>query len=426
MKNEFELFMRNPHLFGHYLGYHDLIPLHSEWIIEAWTVKDIKSMMAHRNSYKTTAILIVGAIWWLLFHNPNETILFIRKAETDAQKILTAIKMHLESPRVLEIVYKLYGIKSLKTDTWSSKSLKLAIKTETTPEGNIEAKGSTAAITGSHYGKIFPDDIITLKDRVSKAEREWIKDFIRELRNIKKEDGEIFFSGTPWHKLDGWSIIPPPKVYPIGSVPIKGFMPDQIEAKRAELREGTTISLYTANYELKHISDGMSLFPEPVYGDWPDGLSPIAYIDPSYQGDNTTALTIGARVEDTAYCRGYVWDENIIDLYDTIIDKLKRYNCGTVYIETNADKGLSKRDIALKWPSVEGIHESENKHIRIVTFAIKYFRDIIWANDSDDRHMNQIIDYQEGQDPDDCPDSLAGLMRQLGFSDNQYANITTW
>ncbi len=423
MKNEFEIFIRNPHLFGQYLGYKDLIPLHSEWINDAWINKSVKSMQAHRNSYKTTAILIVGAIWWLLFHNPNETILFIRKAETDAQKILSAIKTHLEGSKVLAIAEEIYGVKQLKTDVWSNKSIKLSIKTDTTPEGNIEAKGSTAAITGSHYGKIFPDDIITLKDRVSKAEREWIKDFVRELRNIKKEDGELFFSGTPWHKDDAWTIVPEPKVYPLGLVPIKGFMPDEIEAKKAELREGTTISLYTANYELKHISDGMSLFPEPVYGNWLDGIGTIAYLDPSYMGDNTTALSIGGRSEDTAYCRGYVWNENIIDLYDVIVDKLKRYNCGTLYIETNADKGLSMKDISEKWSAVRGIHEKENKHIRIVDFAVRHFKNIIWANDTDDTYMNQIIDYQEGQDPDDAADSLAGLMRQLGFAGQQYLVI---
>ena len=406
-----------PHIFGHHLGYTDLIPLHGEWIHRAWTEDSYKALQAHRNSYKTTSILIVGAIWYLLFCNPDATILFLRKSETEVQKILATIRDHLESPAVLAIVEYLHGVKSLKTSRWSTSSLAISIKKSKTPEGSIDVRGATGNITGAHYDFIFPDDLITKKDRYSKAERESTKSVIRELVNILRTGGKIFYSGTPWERNDGWSIIPPPDKYPIGSVPIPGFREHELPAKIAELKKDTaSLSLYTANYELRHIADEDRLFPDPVFGDWPEGLQTIAYLDPAYSGTNNTAITVGGKHGGRVYARGWTWRKNVIDIYSDIVDILRSCNVGTLYIESNADKGLSARDLGKLWPSVKPIHESENKHIKIVGYAVRHSPLITWAHDTDMTYLGNAIEYQEGQEPDDEADSLAGLMRELGFS----------
>lgn len=415
-------FMEKPHLFGHYLGYTDLIDIHSTWIREAWLSKKYYAMQAHRNSYKTTSILIVGTIWYLLFFDPNATIVIIRKADTDAQKVVETIKQFFESRDVIYFSHFLYGIKDLKTKNWSKKSLTLSLKTKKTPEGNVESKGTTSAIVGSHYDFIFPDDIITLKDRVSKAEREWIKDFVRELRNIKKEGGRIYFSGTPWHKSDAWEIIPKPKIYPIGTIPIKGYTQDVIEEKKKELRAGTTRSLYCANYELKHIDDEDKIFSEPTFGKWPEQFRKIiGYLDPKYQGDHTNALTIIGQcaISNNWFFRGFIWEKNVIDIYKEIVNKMILYKAGTLFVESNADKGLSARDISQLYPSVHSRWEKMNKHIKIISYASQHWSKLICAEDCELEYLNQILDYEEGQEPDDAADSLAASLRELGFSGYQ-------
>jgi hypothetical protein len=421
-------YVENPHLLGHYLGYTDLIPLHSEWIVDAWLNDDCYAMQAHRNSYKTTSILIVGAIWYLLFFDPNATILIIRKAEEDAKKVIQAIQKHFLSKEIKYITKQLYGIEDLKTSRWSALGFTTALKKTITPENTIDCKGLTGNITGSHYDFIFPDDIISRKDRIYPKEREYTIDVIRELKNIIKEDGKIFYSGTPWHKMDGWKVIErsdrPIKKYPIGTVSIKGFLKKELNAKIAELKQGNTESLYTANYLLKHISDEARVFTDPVYVPWREDFRPTAYLDPAYDGDSTTALSLLVEFEnyhgDIDYClRGYVWHESVIDVYDEIVDILKQYYAGIMYIETNADKGLSVRDLSKKHPLVEPVWEKENKDVKIVGYGKQHWTKIKVAEDCQEEYILQILDYQPKQKPNDAPDSLTSLMRQMGFSNEE-------
>jgi hypothetical protein len=415
--NVIDRFIEHPHVFGHYLGFEDLIETHSEWIKSAWLDKSKNSLQAHRNSYKTTSVLIVGAIWYLLFWEPEATILIIRKSDLDAQKIIETIKQLFESKEIQYVSEFLYGVEKLKTDNWSKRSLTISLKSKKTPEGSIESKGTTSSITGSHYDFILPDDIITLKDRVSKAEREWIKEFIRELRNIKKESGKIFFSGTPWHKDDAWTIIPTPEVFPIGSIKIKGYTDDVIEQKKTELREGTTRSLYCANYDMKHVDDEDKIFSEPRRARCPELRRSIGWLDTAYGGGHSNALTIlGQSSEGEWFVRGWVWYKNIVDIYNEIVDKMVMHNAGTLYVESNADKGLSVKDLRMLYPSVEPKWEKKNKHIKIISYAKKHWNEIIFADDCNDEYLNQILDYTEGEEPDDAPDSLASALRQAGFS----------
>lgn len=45
--------------------------------------------------------------------------------------------------------------------------------------------GVNGSLTGKHYDVIFTDDIVNLKDRTSRAEREHTKSVYMELQNIR-------------------------------------------------------------------------------------------------------------------------------------------------------------------------------------------------------------------------------------------------
>jgi len=416
--DDIDMFITKPHLFGHFLGYPDLIELHGEWIKDAWIRKDKKAMQAHRNSFKTTAILIVGAIWYHLFYDPNATVMILRKAESDAQKVINTIMGHMETREVKYIAAFLYKTVNLKTDQWSKSSVKTSLKKKPSPEGNFDAKGITSNIVGSHYDFIMPDDIINIKDRISKTEREATKTMLRELKNIVKQpDGQIFYSGTPWHKDDGWTICPKPDIYPVGTIDIPGFRKDELDETMKAMRVGNTESMVAANYYLKHITDEGRVFGEPQRAPWPEFdkiKKMIAYVDPAYEGDNTTAMAVGAQdINKQTYVRLYMWPDAIDRLYTRITKILKDLKCGTMYIEENADKGLSTKEFKKIYPSVQGRYEKENKHARIITHVRKNWDKIIFADDCNDNAMAQLLDYEEGQEPDDMPDALAGLCREL-------------
>src|SRR5208337_764287 len=111
---------------------------------------------------------------------------------------------------------------------------------------------------------------------------------------------------------------------------------DELEETIKTLRPSLGASLFSINYELKHISDEGRLFDEPQFADWPDHAKRIcAYLDPSYQGTNTTALSMIADSNGKLYVRGWVWPNDVTELYDHIVTILKSLRCGTLYVEEN-------------------------------------------------------------------------------------------
>jgi hypothetical protein len=101
---------------------------------------------------------------------------------------------------------------------------------------------------------IVADDIITLEDRISKAEREYVKLYIQELINVVRDSCKIVFTGTPWHKDDAFSIMPNIQRYDCYSTGL-------INATMLQtIRDSMTSSLFAANYELKHIADKDAMF----------------------------------------------------------------------------------------------------------------------------------------------------------------------
>jgi hypothetical protein len=401
-----------PHRFGNFLGYDLLTEIHSEWIKYAWLSPVNASLQAHRNSYKTTAILVVGAIWYLLIYDPNATILFLRRSADDALSIVKEIKQHYETPKLRNLYHLIYATTTNKGNTWRDGALSLITKKKISKEPNVDHLGMTSNITGDHYDKVFADDIITIKDRTSKAERESTKTFLKELINIPKIDGgTIFFTGTPWHKDDAWQKIPEPKKFPLGSIDIKGLTKEKV----LHYKKTLGASLYSANYELKHVADEDQLFKEPKYGEWPERFKRIsAWIDPSYEGKNTTSMAmIGITVDSRVFVRGWTWDEHIIKRYGDIVKVLEKYNCGSYYVETNADQGYSKKDLSEMRPGCIGRRSHKNKHVKIISFALNNWDDLIFAEDCQGEFVNQIMDYQEGQEPDDAPDALASLIEEM-------------
>src|SRR5574343_38244 len=84
------LYIRHhPHILGHIAGFTKLTEMHSRWILHIWDTNDHQALRAHRGSYKTTAITVIGSVWWLLFH-PDDRII-IRKTFTDSMAAVNTI-----------------------------------------------------------------------------------------------------------------------------------------------------------------------------------------------------------------------------------------------------------------------------------------------------------------------------------------------
>jgi hypothetical protein len=352
----------------------------------------------------------LGTIWYLLF-NPNKRILLVREEGKNARKVLEAIRIHYRSDKMKALYKLIWDIDNFTLVKDTDTKVVLPTKTTNTPEGNIEVTGLDWSLTGGHYDHIHCDDIITLKDRVSQAKRDQTDRFVYELQNIKDPDGIVTFSGTPWHKMDTWRLLPKPLTYSIYDLKLKEYTDEIIKQKRSIMPP----SLFAANYELKHISDENALFANPQWGLYDKNHDCVGQIDAGYKGDNTTVLTFMYTQDEDIHAVGYCWNDNIENVYDSIVGLCIAYKCGSVHMEDNADKGLAATQLRNKGLHIVDYHEQENKHIKILGYLYRHYSDIKWSHDTDTNYMAQVVDYQEKQEPDDAPDSAASLLRAMGF-----------
>lgn len=416
-KTTLRIIRQKPSLLGNYLGYKKINNLHSKWLIDCYiNNKDIYVLQAHRNAYKTTSIVVVGVIWYLLF-NPNKTVLIVRKDFTSASQTMNEIIKNYLSEKIRYLYKKIFDI-DFKLTRHTSFTVELSTKTNITKEGSIECAGLHSSLTGRHYDVIICDDIVTIEDRYSKSIREMTKIRFDEFKSIKKQDGFIIVTGTQWHKEDLYSHLETLGVrvdkYPYTVTGILGN--ETIEILKKTMNQ----SLFACNYELKHIDTSDKYFNNIIYGQlqlsrWLIHTN-YMHIDPAYDGDNYTAITIISlgKNTDKIYINGWVYRKNIYDLIDEIHDIYKKYNIKKAWIETNADKGLIKKEIKKRYNyiNIEGYFESGNKHIKIITVIKKYLDRLIFMENIQTDYIFQIVEYSDFSQYDDAPDSLASLLQK--------------
>lgn len=424
-----KLVIEQPHYLGWLIGKDKLNPLHSEWIKYCWDSNEPRALMAFRGGYKSTAIDVVGIIRWFLI-KPNERIALIRKSFNDASTVVSAVRQAMEMPEVKELFKVAHGFYPKATMAKEGK-LRYNFKATITPEVSLTAHGIDGSLTGMHYDKIICDDIITLKDRISKAERERTKEIVNELAtNIIDPGKGSLWIGTPWHKDDAWSEIN--KFADIAMYPISKF--NFLGEKAVEdKRRTTTPFLFAANYELEIRKDETSLFSEPNMAEgWDYSKRSYAHIDCAYDGNHYCALTILAPLDnkDPMVAKkfqgiGFTYPGNCKAWASEVMRLLIKYKALYLYNETNPDKGYFANQMQKLGARTKTYAEKENKHIKISTNLYEYWDKIYWSPDTDPEYLNQIIDYREGSEPDDAPDSCASLIREV-CKPNKLNNKSLW
>ena len=394
-----------PAQYGQMLGYPDLRDdLHGEWIRKMVLGHDDMTLQAHRGSYKTTCDCIALAILMMLRGDMN--IIFMRKTDKDIEEVISNVQRIIVHTVTQEIYRALTGrelsmVKATNTEITTS--------AYTAPKGSSQLLGigTKGSLTGKHADYILTDDIVNLEDRRSHAERERTKLIVQELQNIRNRGGRQVNTGTPWHKEDAFMLMPTPLKYDCYETHL--IKPDVLE----KLRKSMAPSLFAANYELRHIALENALFTTaPSFTDdmtlLRDG---VAHVDAAYGGEDYTAFTCGKRVGDKLYLYGRLWQCHVDRVLDTIIAECNRLMCGPIWVESNADKGFLATEIRKKGFKAVDYPEKENKHIKISTYARKWWDDIVWLEGTDRDYISQVLDYTEDAEHDDAPDSLSVMCR---------------
>lgn len=395
-----------PYRFGHVAGFKLLTELHNEWIMSMVFGKSDETLQAHRGSYKTTAVSVALAVIMILF--PNDRVLFMRKSDSDVKEIIEQVRKILENPITTVIVQALYSVE-LKLTKSSATELSTNLMNDTKGTSQLVGKGTKGSLTGKHFDRIFTDDIVNAKDRISRAEREHTKIVYQELQNIKNRGGRIFNTGTPWHKDDCFTLMPSPKKFDCEATGL--ISSTEIE----ELRNRMLPSLFAANYLLKHIAAEDIIFSDPqTNADRSKAeQSNYCHIDAAYGGGDYTAFTICRKTEGKYFVFGRLWHKAVDEVEDEIIALRKLFNARTIYCENNADKGMLAKELRKKGETVVSYHEDENKFMKIVTYLKWEWKKVVFVEGTDNKYIGQICDFNENAEHDDAPDSLASLIRLL-------------
>ena len=404
-KQAVDFLLAYPYRFGRSVGFTRLTELHNVWLKEMIRGNEDKTLQAHRGSYKTTCVSISLALIVVLL--PNCKTLFMRKTDNDIKEVISQVKKILQSQQMRYFVQCIYGV-DLKLTTATANEIGTNLSTDIRGTSQLVGLGMGGSLTGKHFDRIFTDDIVNVQDRISKAERDRTKLIYQELRNIINRGGRIFNTGTPWHKEDAFSLMPNPEKYDCYST---GLMTD---AEISEIREKMTASLFAANYELRHIAADDVIFDSPQTGADPALVEQgECHIDAAYGGEDYTAFTICRKKDGKYYVYGRCWRKHIDDVQDEIIRLRKEFNAGRIYCENNGDKGYLGKALRQKGERVNIYHESMNKFLKITSYLKAEWRNVIFVCGTDEEYINQICDYNENAEHDDCPDSLASLIRKL-------------
>lgn len=401
-----DLLWNEPYKIGHWVGFEDLTTLHNEWLRSFLYADGDQTLLAHRGSYKTTDLSLFLAIHIVI--QPNENVMFFRKTDDDVTEVVTQAKKILQSGVMRRIVSDLYGtdLQLLKSN---NSEIHTNLCTSTKGVSQVVGLGIGTSITGKHADIVVTDDIVNLKDRISRAERERTKIQYMELQNICNRGGRFINTGTPWHKEDAISIMPNVKRYDCYST---GLISRE---KLEQLRQGMSDSLFAANYELKHIADKDAMFKSPQFTKEKELIyGGLAHIDAAYDGADGTAFTILNKLKDGRIIGfGKRWDKHVDDCLSEIGIYHRSLRAGSISCEKNADKGYLAKELRGLGYHVDPYSESMNKFVKISTYLRSNWKNIAWLEDTDPEYINEILDYSEFAEHDDSPDSAASILRKM-------------
>ena len=246
---------------SHMIGFNLITDIHQEWFDLFFSDTQEVTLQASRNSYKSTLLSIFTACYMIIF--PNKRILVIRKTDDDISDFIGTIKNILESDTFKYLVLKIWGVE-LQIINFNSCEITTNLKTNVDDTAQLRGKSLNSALTGKHADLIITDDIVTLTDRISRADREKTKIKYQELFNLLNRGGKVINCGTPWHKEDCFSLMNNLHVYDCYELEKAGVMTKElIKEKRSKM----TSSLFAANYELKHIANEDAIFTNPLFTD---------------------------------------------------------------------------------------------------------------------------------------------------------------
>lgn len=144
--------------------------------------------------------------------------------------------------------------------------------------------------------------------------------------------------------------------------------------------------------------------------------SGFAWIDPSFEGGDYTALCMVKPYFNGIAIKGRVYKMAWYDLFDEFKKEIYENGITKLGFETNSLGDLPVRELRdiLQGIEVQGMKTTTNKHKKIAT-ASGYSNALYLSDDSDRLFKSQVKNYKYKVGPDDAPDSIASCLLWMGL-----------
>lgn len=304
------------------------------------------------------------------------------------------------------------------------------------PLGRAIASGIGGQITSRRAGLCIIDDptkniVEALSFKRTQAQFDWYR---AVLRTRLHPGAAIILVMTRWSSHDLTARLladtgPYGEKWTLCRIPAlmdgESIWPERYSTKElTEIRASIGESFFNGLYMQAPTDNTSSVLGEFQIGDWPEDPDYcIAALDPKYAGKDTMGLTFLARKDGQHYVTGYCFYKDVRQEKETIIRLCRKHQAGTLWIETNADQGMSVDLFRPLYPMVKGFVSHRHlgsKHQRVMIDFANNMDKIIFDKNCQQDYMLQVVSYSEGKEPDDCIDSLASACRKTFKRRDQY------
>lgn len=354
-------------------------------------------LLGARGYGKTDYVVILGIAYQIYLNPSKETNLIITKSKERNAAMLREISGALMKNGVM---FEIDNSTCLRVMGLQGKDHSVSAVTI-----------KTVTLRGRHPKRVIMDDPVT-EDDVSEATRLHVE---RVYNEVNKLCPNILIIGQPAHKYDLYAKIRGlVKTMEVPHGTIKELDHD-LEAQRLAGVDEASIS---ASYFLKVLSEGTSPFDQVRYmPNFPTGDSSVAFIDPSFEGGDYTALSIVKSHMDGVAVAGFVFKRAWNHCLEDMLPHLKKYNVRKLCFETNSLGTMPLdmlRGVFGDAIGVVGRKSNTNKHARIMA-AGSYAHLIHLSKESDRVYIDQVVKYEYKAKHDDAPDSLASCLEWIGL-----------
>lgn len=149
-----------------------------------------------------TQQISVGRLLWLIGTDPERRCAVVSDTADQAEKVLRAIKTHIEeNPRVREVFPDLRRSEN-PADPWHSSAITVQRRT-TAKDPTLQVCGAFGSINGARLDVVILDDVCDFENTRTAEQRKKLIDWIDTTLVQRATDGSVFVAvGTPWDTED--------------------------------------------------------------------------------------------------------------------------------------------------------------------------------------------------------------------------------